>query len=205
MIHCPTNLGAGERRSGKDVGLSNSSLGCTMSRKIEDLGRHSHPGLAAKALTKEEVAAALCDAGHRAGFWSIPEFEIRGLDRVCRRIDVVWASRQLLESNHIWLPVAAFEIEGHRVAAGSVRKNVDSLQAAMDRGAVVSAMVLFQVGPDLKPWGRARAATSLSRAETYVAQFKLERSSIDPIEVVLDERLHERLGAWVESVASQHP
>jgi hypothetical protein len=173
-----------------------------MNRRIEDLGGHS--GLAAKALTKEEVAAALCDAGHRAGFWSVPEFEIRGFDQVCRRIDVVWALRQLVDSNHIWLPVAAFEIEGHRVAAGSIQKNVDSLQAAIDRGAIVSAMVLFQVGPDLKPWGRARAATSLSRAETYLARFKQARQSTHPIEVVLDEQLQERLGAWVESVASQH-
>lgn len=174
-----------------------------MSRRLEDLGSHPDRELAATALTKEEVAAALCDAGHRAGFWAIPEFEIQGRDRVSRRIDVVWASRLADPSNHIWRPVAAFEIEGHRVAAGSVRKNVDSLQAAMDRGAVVTAMVLFQVGPNRKRWGRAPATTSVLRAEAYLEQFKRERSSTCSIEVVLDEGLGERLASWAQVVASQ--
>ena len=187
--------------------LSNTSwLGepcplCIMIRNTEDLGRHA--GLAARALTKEEVAAALCDAGHRAGYWSVPEFEVQGQDGVRRRIDVAWATRQSPDAKSIWRPVAAFEIEGHRVAPGSIRKNVDSLQAAAGRGASVTAMILFQVGPDGKPWGRASVATSLPRADKHLQLFKLERGCGDSIEVVLDERLHDKLSIWVESVASQ--
>jgi hypothetical protein len=170
-----------------------------MNRRIEELG--GHPDLAATALMKAEVAALLCDAGHRAGFWVIPEFEIMGRDQVRRRIDVVWAARQIADGKHVWLPMAAFEIEGHDVAPGSVEKNVDSLQAAVDCGAVVSTMVLFQVGPEGKRWGRKLPTSSVSRAERLLAEFKQQRSSNCPIEVVLDEQISGRLSTWVQMFA----
>lgn len=167
-----------------------------MNRRIEELG--GHPDLAATALMKAEVAALLCDAGHRAGFWVIPEFEIMGRDQVRRRIDVVWAARQSADGSHVWLPMAAFEIEGHDVAPGSVGKNVDSLQAAVERGALVSAMVLFQAGPDGKRWGRKLTTSGVLRAESLLAGFKQQRSSSCTIEVVLDEQLGERLSTWIQ-------
>jgi hypothetical protein len=172
-----------------------------MTRFSKDLGGHA--GFPPRALTKAEVAAALCYAGHQAGFWSIPEFEIHGQGGVCRRVDVVWASRQSPDAGHLWRPVAAFEIEGHRVAVGSLKKNVDSLQAAASRGATIRAMILFQVGPNGRPWGNASAATSVSRAEHYLQQFKAECGSDAAIQIILDEQLADSLGSWTDSIASQ--
>jgi hypothetical protein len=172
-----------------------------MTRIDNKLGGHA--GRAPGALTKQEVAALLCRAGHQAGYWVVPEFEVLTATGERRRIDVVWAVRNELGLKSIWHPVAAFEIEGHRVAPASIAKNVASLDAAAAGGAVITAMVLFQVGPDGKPWGRSNSASSLGRASRCLKRFQSEAICRAMIEVVLDEELTGCLGGWEAALAGR--
>lgn len=173
-----------------------------MNRIAEELGCHRALPAHARALSKQEVAAALCRAGLLAGLWSVPEFEIRGRDGMRRKIDVAWARREPRGRMTLWRPVAAFEIEGLNVAGDSIRKNVDSLTAAAEAGAIVRAMVLFQVGPDAQPWCDMAVDAGVRRATDRFGEALASRQN--PVhEVVLDETLCERLALWVQLIASQ--
>lgn len=169
-----------------------------MTRDLEELGGHA--GLDAHALTKQEVAALLCAEGHRAGFWCVPEFEIDG-DKLKRRIDVVWACRDR-NSQSLWQPIAAFEIEGHDVAGESIDKNVDSLGAAKKAKAAVCAMVLFQAGPRGEPWGGKIISKSVDRVARRVSNCHHASLAELGIDVVLDKDLRDRLGPWIEMARS---
>jgi len=164
----------------------------------EEFGRHA--GFHHRAMSKQEVAAALCRVGILVGFWSVPEFEIKGMNGAERRIDVVWAMRIPLSGDCMWKPVAAFEIEGHDVALapGSIRKNADSLTAARRDGADVLAMVLFQVGPKGQLWHRAASENSTTRVQETLTTSLKELNSTAPVEVLLDQELFERLESWVQ-------
>lgn len=170
----------------------------TMRRIADELGGHSD--LSAGALSKQEVVAALCHAGHIAGLWSVPEFEIRGRNGARRRIDVAWARREPRGRSTLWCPLAAFEIEGLNVAGDSVLKNADSLTAAAEAGAIVRAMVLFQAGPDGQPWCRVASETGVTRAKAQLQRALASREVSAQVEVVLDECLCEKLTAWVQVV-----
>jgi hypothetical protein len=159
-----------------------------------ELGGHS--GLSGRALSKQEVSAALCRMGVQAGLWAIPEYEVGN-----QAIDVVWATRTR-GANSLWKPVAAFEIEGQNVALGSIRKNAHSLTAAANAGAIVRAMVLFQVGPDGRPWYPLTKAKRMARADMNLAQFLKEMGSPHSVEVAFDEDLGEHLRTWTQRVAS---
>jgi hypothetical protein len=133
----------------------------------------------------------------------VPEFEVQAATGERRRIDVVWAVRNELGSSLIWRPVAAFEIEGHRVHPASIDKNVDSLAAAAAGGAVITAMILFQVGPDGRPWGISDPASSLVRANRYLKRFQSEAGCLAMIEAVLDEDLNGCLKGWLAALAGR--
>jgi hypothetical protein len=170
-----------------------------------ELGGHS--GLAHRAMSKQEVASALCRVGIQAGFWSVPEFELVGLEGVSRKIDVVWAKRIPRSEGLLWKPIAAFEIEGHNVAHSrkSICKNADSLTAAGNAGALVLAMVLFQVGPSGDPWYLALKGSkerSKTCAEQSLTECLKEMRSTRHVDVVLDENLVEKLESWVQFVAN---
>ena len=173
---------------------------CTEGRSGDPIpgGLGGHRGYDADAMSKQEVAALLCREGVEAGLWSVPEFEIASEDGKTRRIDVVWARRVRRTPGHLWEPIAAFEIEGHGVARDSIRKNADSLTAASRSGAQVLAMVLFQVGPDGKPWLPKRKVVDT----VSILGSCLDSAASPQIEVVLDENLRERLGEWLQSVGS---
>jgi len=169
----------------------------------EELG--GHPGLPRNALSKHEVAALLCRAGVEAGFWVIPEFEVRGLTGSKRSIDVVWARRCPRDSHRPWAPVAAFEIEGHGVGRGaphaSITKNAESLTAAGALGASVRAMVLFQAGPDGSSWDKGSATDHVPTAQRLIDRALAELPPPQPAEVVLDEQLVMRLSEWQRLLA----
>lgn len=159
-----------------------------MDRVEKELGKHS--GVNCGAMTKQEVAAALCRIGVQAGLWAIPEYQAG-----TQRIDVVWATRTNAAGS-LWKPIAAFEIEGHNVALKSVYKNAKSLTAAGKAGASILAMVLFQVGPDGRAWHLLGSnKTSVNRAKTILGQAP-ELDSRYSVEVVLDEQLCDVLKAW---------
>lgn len=155
-----------------------------------------HAGLSGRAKTKHEVAALLCASALEAGLWPVPEYEIRSADGKRRSIDVVWAARDRTVSGRVWLPVAAFEIEGHGVARapGSIQKNADSLSVAAVAGARIIAMVLFQVGPSGERWTPVGAP---SRAEKLLHEALAARRISCAVEVVMDENLEERIPSWV--------
>jgi hypothetical protein len=167
---------------------------------LSELG--NHPRLAHRAMSKQEVAAALCRIGNEAGLWTIPEFEI-STPSGTRRIDVVWARRER-KSDDVWTPVAAFEIEGHNVNS-SIRENAESLIAAGQKGARVLAMILFQAGPKGEPWYPAPNSSktrSEERAESLLREVltELQFDYRDRVETVLDEALVDRLELWMHSV-----
>ena len=170
-----------------------------MKRIVEELG--GHRDLADRAMAKQEVVAALCRAGFLAGLWAVPEFEIDGGQGDRRKLDVVWAMRSPRGSGVLWRPIAAFEVEGHNVALSSIEKNADSLLAAANAGASIRAMVLFQVGPGGQPWYPSRERTSVARSEAHLRQCL--GAVPHRVEVLLDERLQERLGEWMQVAASQ--
>lgn len=85
----------------------------------------------------------------------------------------------------------------------SIDKNVDSLGAAAAGGAVITAMVLFQVGPDGRPWGSSDPASSLVRAHSYLKRFQSEAGSRATIEVALDEELTGCLKGWMAALAGR--
>jgi hypothetical protein len=169
-----------------------------------ELGKHA--GVPARAMTKQEVAAALCRIGIQAGFWSIPEFEIECAENRYQRIDVVWAERNTRPSGSLWEPVAAFEIEGHDVD-GSILKNAKSLTAAGNEGATVLAMVLFQIAPDRERWhpsAQKGQQKSESRAKEILEKHLKDLVSPYSVEVVLDEQLVEKMESWLQ-VVRQRP
>lgn len=173
-----------------------------MTAATDELG--GHPSLPPNALSKHEVAALLCRAGVEAGFWVIPEFEVRGQTDSKRSIDVVWARRIPRDSHRPWIPVAAFEIEGHGVGRGaphaSITKNAESLTAAGALGAVVRAMVLFQAGPDGTSWDKGSAREHLTGAQGLLNRALAELGSGHSAEVVLDEELEHQLKIWLQQV-----
>ncbi|HLJ12053.1 MAG TPA: hypothetical protein VKU82_12740 [Planctomycetaceae bacterium] len=169
-----------------------------MIQALHDLG--AHDGFPVGAMTKHELSAILCRAGVEAGFWVIPEYEIPG--EISRKIDIVWALRtrpivtQLrTPATHLWTPVAAFEIEGHDVDLGkSVPKDAASLSAAAERGAVVLAILLFQVGPSGLPWHRKRSQAYHDRVKA-----KLEEcQSPHKVQLELDQNVRDCLRGWLQ-------
>ena len=147
------------------------------------------------ALTKYEVATALCHVGFGAGLWSIPEFEIQCAGGR-RTIDVVWARRNTGKTDRLWDPVAAFEIEGHNVNS-RIKKNVESLCAAADAGAKVLAMVLFQVGPNGTLWHPFPNSAKVRKFDPAAKLKKLLPTEYaDRIETVHDANLFKKLEGW---------
>ena len=161
-------------------------------RLIELLGKHKD--MPAKAHTKHEVAALLCKAGNVLGFWTVPEYEIV-TTRGKQKIDVVWAERCGSGSDFVWKLVAAFEIEGNDVSPESIEKDLLSLTEASQAGAVVCAIVLFQVGPDRKAWGR--------RIQNPVDRVKEKLSQAGGIQVLQDEKLWDVLLEWENFIGQQ--
>jgi hypothetical protein len=145
-------------------------------------------------MTKHKVAALLVSAGCSAGFWVIPEFEIAR-----RKIDIVWARRTRTTAGKLWAPVAAFEIEGHDAAPGSVEKNADSLLAASQEGASILAMVLFQIGGDGGYWHQIRPTYDPGAVlRGYCRDGGLPAT----VQTVRDEDLAERISEWLRALGS---
>jgi len=163
-----------------------------------------HKGYPQGATTKNEISALLCRAGVEAGFWAIPEYEI-DTSKGKQSIDVVWALRTEQKLPRIWHPVAAFEVEGWGVN-GSVPKDVISLDAACRQGAVIAAIVLFQIGRSemRKPNPQD---VSVHEAKMRLAEAKVKKrleeahnayESSHPMEVVLDLSVDQVLNSWIE-------
>ena len=136
------------------------------------LGNHESLPATPDALTQSEVYAALFRAARAAGVDAIAEYSVRppGATRD-KAIDVVWALRVRKDDDDhrnrdvavddrqggIWIPVAAFEIEGLGVYPASVSADVeklDTLKADLDahdlharwNRDIPRAIILFRAG-----------------------------------------------------------
>ncbi|MBK6687930.1 MAG: hypothetical protein IPG45_25880 [Deltaproteobacteria bacterium] len=163
------------------------------------LGQHA--GLSELAMSKHEVCARLCQAGVDLDLHAVPEFNVFGTDRNYA-IDVIWALRGATAESPLWIPVAAFEVEGVGVTTSLV-KDAASLSVMARLGAPVLATVLFQVGPNGEPWGKTvtkmnstkRAALNSASARVTNELAGIGASSVG-IDVLLDEDLPGFLAKW---------
>lgn len=157
-------------------------------------GLGAHGGLNSLAMTKHEVCALLCQTGVDLDLHVVPEYDVFGSDRDYA-IDVVWAMRSVTPGPPVWIPIAAFEVEGVGVTA-SLTKDAASLSVMSSLGAAILATVLFQVGPDAEPWKKSiKTMNTSKRSALGRAQARLKKelgqigASSVTVDVLLDEDL----------------
>ncbi|WP_257463443.1 hypothetical protein [Archangium lipolyticum] len=162
------------------------------------------------ALTLFEVGALLARGARAVGcefFTEFPPSPTAG--RRGRRIDFVWAVRaHQPENGRRWLPLAAFEVEGLDVPAGSLEQDVERLAELAHGEEIPMSVILYrttETGWMFWNPGPAPKAREDQLLELVRSRLAARPPPCGSVEAVLDRELLQgkRLARWVDQARTR--